>query len=436
MSRVAIRAEGLGKHYTLGRSRAGYRTLRETLMDAVRWPFSRRRSARGAVATGPETLWALRDVSFEIHEGDAVGIIGRNGAGKSTLLKVLSRITTPSLGSAEIHGRVGSLLEVGTGFHPELTGRENTYLNGAILGMKNREIDAKFDEIVQFAELEKFIDTPVKHYSSGMYMRLAFAVAAHLETEILLIDEVLAVGDAAFQKRCLGKMEEVAAAGRTVLFVSHNMSAVTALCRRAIWIEAGTVGADGAAGEVAGRYMQTLAAGDFHLVNKDHGLTIKGVTLLNSDGERTTTFTAGESLTVEIGFETERPIRTPYVSLLVQGLQGACFAANMFLDGQRPTSLEGRGTLRCRFLSVPLLPQPYTVRLTLTSADGREKIVQPQDVASFSVTSRPEDYGFEGDLFHRVVARSTSVVVPYEWIHPDGSRRSVGSTNRAAVIER
>src|SRR5437773_366672 len=232
---VAIRCQGLGKQYRLG-PRQRYRALRDALPALALAPFRGLRSAIGfgrPTAQGA-TLWALRDVSFEVSAGEIVGIIGANGAGKSTLLKILSRITEPTEGEAEIHGRVGSLLEVGTGFHPELTGRDNTYLNGAILGMRKTEIDGKFAEIVAFAEIEKFIDTPVKHYSSGMYVRLAFAVAAHLEAEILVVDEVLAVGDAAFQKKCLGKMGDVAHEGRTVLFVSHNMNAVKSLCGRAL----------------------------------------------------------------------------------------------------------------------------------------------------------------------------------------------------------
>ncbi len=260
MNNLAIRAEALGKEYRLGQSHAGYRTLRESIMRAVEAPF---RGLKGILASTQhvpnrdETIWALKDVSFEIRQGEVVGIIGRNGAGKSTLLKILSEITEPSVGSAEIHGRVGSLLEVGTGFHPELTGRENLYLNGAILGMKRGEIERKFDEIVAFAEVEKFIDTPVKHYSSGMYLRLAFAVAAHLEPEILIVDEVLAVGDAAFQKKCLGKMGDVAKNGRTVLFVSHNMPAVTRLCDRAIYLQDGRVVEDGKANHVVKSYLQS-----------------------------------------------------------------------------------------------------------------------------------------------------------------------------------
>lgn len=241
MNEVAIRVEGLGKRYRIGTSPERYRTLRDTLVAAANAPIQRLKRGSAVTATSSEasSIWALRDVNFEVHRGKVLGIIGRNGAGKSTLLKILSRVTEPTEGTAEIHGRVGSLLEVGTGFHPELTGRENIYLNGAILGMKRLEIDRKFDEIVAFSEVEQFIDTPVKRYSSGMYLRLAFAVAAHLEPEILVVDEVLAVGDAEFQRKCLGKMSDVAQAGRTVLFVSHNMSAVLRLTEETLVLENG-----------------------------------------------------------------------------------------------------------------------------------------------------------------------------------------------------
>lgn len=235
MSDLAIRVENLGKEYRIGVSQERYRTLRDSLARVARDPLG---SIRGTLGNN-STIWALKDVSFEVKRGQVLGVIGRNGAGKSTLLKVLSRVTEPTEGYAEIRGRVGSLLEVGTGFHPELTGRENIYLNGAILGMKRDEIDRKFDEIVAFSEVEKFIDTPVKRYSSGMYLRLAFAVAAHLEPEILVVDEVLAVGDAEFQRKCLGKMSDVAQEGRTVLFVSHNMSAILRLTEEAILLEKG-----------------------------------------------------------------------------------------------------------------------------------------------------------------------------------------------------
>jgi lipopolysaccharide transport system ATP-binding protein len=249
-----IRVNGLGKRYRIGRREASYETLRESLTRVMRAPW---RAFRGGAGAGAGTVWALRDVSFDVSPGEVLGIIGRNGAGKSTLLKILSRITDPTEGGVDLYGRVGSLLEVGTGFHPELTGRENIFLNGAILGMRRREIRRKFDEIVDFAQIEQFADTPVKRYSSGMYMRLAFAVAAHMDTEILVIDEVLAVGDAEFQKRCLGRLEEVSSRGRTILFVSHSMPTILRLCSRAILLDGGRVVADGRPEEVARRYLQS-----------------------------------------------------------------------------------------------------------------------------------------------------------------------------------
>jgi lipopolysaccharide transport system ATP-binding protein len=247
---VAIRAENVGKRYRIGEYRAAYGTLRESLVHAGR-------RITGREHRRPEReIWALHDVSFDVQEGEVLGIVGRNGAGKSTLLKILTRITTPTKGQVEIKGRVGSLLEVGTGFHPELTGRENIYLNGSILGMRRREIEQRYDEIVEFSGVERFIDTPVKRYSSGMYVRLAFSVAAHLEPEILLVDEVLAVGDAEFQRRCLGRMEELGSTGRTVVFVSHMLPSVAQLCDRAIQIESGGVAGDGPAAEVIAGYLQ------------------------------------------------------------------------------------------------------------------------------------------------------------------------------------
>lgn len=261
MGNTVIRVEGLGKKYYIGSKQKASKTLAETLTDACITPFRKAGKLLRGQATGAagldEIIWALKDVSFEVKQGEIIGIIGSNGAGKSTLLKILSRITEPSEGFADIHGRVGSLLEVGTGFHHELTGRENIYLNGAMLGMKKSEIDRRFDEIVAFSEVEKFIDTPVKHYSSGMYLRLAFAVAAHLEPEILFVDEVLAVGDARFQKKCLHKMEDVGKEGRTVLFVSHNMPSIGRLCKRVILFEDGRIRSDGRAHEVINAYLDT-----------------------------------------------------------------------------------------------------------------------------------------------------------------------------------
>jgi ABC-type polysaccharide/polyol phosphate transport system ATPase subunit len=261
MNKVAIHVDSLGKRYRIG-ARERYHTMRDRLTNALTAP-ARWFSSNGAVAprNGPTHFWALRNVSFELKEGEVLGLIGRNGAGKTTLLKILSRVTQPTEGSAEIRGRVGSLLEVGTGFHPELTGRENTYLNGAILGMGKKEITRKFDEIVEFAEVANFINTPLKHYSSGMQMRLAFAIAAHFEPQILLVDEVLAVGDIAFQKKCLGKMGEVAQAGRTIVLVSHQMNQIRRLCEKVIWMDGGTIKQLGPTGEVVGTYEAAVNSG-------------------------------------------------------------------------------------------------------------------------------------------------------------------------------
>jgi homopolymeric O-antigen transport system ATP-binding protein len=272
MSHIAIEVAGLGKKYHIGGLQKSYHRLTDQLADLAMAPFRRAGKLLRGQATGAaeldETLWALQNVSFQIKSGEVVGIIGRNGAGKSTLLKILSGITDPSAGYADIYGRIGSLLEVGTGFHPELTGRENIYLNGAILGMKKAEIQRKLDEIVAFAEIEKFLDTPVKHYSSGMYVRLAFSVAAHLEPEILLVDEVLAVGDVAFQRKCLGKMDDVAHEGRTVVFVSHNMGLLQTLCERGIFLHQGAVRTDGTIVEAVDAYLQTLEQARSHDLSK------------------------------------------------------------------------------------------------------------------------------------------------------------------------
>ena len=311
MTSLAIRVENISKQYRIGGPQAGFKTFRETISDTVQAPFRRagkllRGQAYGA-AELDETIWALKDVSFEVKPGEVVGIIGRNGAGKSTLLKILSRITDPTEGTVDIYGRVGSLLEVGTGFHPELTGRENITLNGAILGMKRVEIERKFDEIIAFAEIEKFLDTPVKHYSSGMYVRLAFAVAAHLEPEILIVDEVLAVGDAQFQKKCLGKMGDVAKEGRTVLFVSHNMTAIQLLCNRAILLEEGVIKIDGFPNQVVleyfGQSMENRSMSvwdDPAQAPGDNDARLHSVSILNSVGNVSEEISTAEEFNIEI----------------------------------------------------------------------------------------------------------------------------------------
>ena len=312
MSDLAIRVEKLGKQYRIGATQPGYRTFREALIDGVTAPINR---MRGFAHTAEDrAIWALRDVSFEVRRGEVLGIIGRNGAGKTTLLKILSRITEPTEGCAELYGRVGSLLEVGTGFHPELSGRENIYLNGAILGMKRSEIQRRFDEIVAFAEVERFIDTPVKHYSSGMYMRLAFAVAAHLEPDILLIDEVLAVGDAAFQKKCLNKMQDVGQQGRTVLFVSHNIPAITRLCPRTILLDNGKVLRDGPSHQVVSIYLGsglgTMAAREWPDLNKAPGndvVRLCAVRVRTDNGGITDAVDIRKPVGIEMEYEVLKP---------------------------------------------------------------------------------------------------------------------------------
>jgi lipopolysaccharide transport system ATP-binding protein len=305
MGDVAIRLEKLGKRYRLGLARPQYRTLREGIAGALTAPFRNSRKK-----TEPDTIWAIKDISFEVGRGEVVGIIGRNGAGKSTLLKILSRITDPTAGRAEIYGRVGSLLEVGVGFHPELTGRENVYLNGAILGMKRFEIERKFDEIVAFSEIAKFLDTPVKHYSSGMYVRLAFAVAAHLEPEILLVDEVLAVGDVAFQRKCLGKMGDVARGGQTVVFVSHNMAAIKSLCQRAILLDGGQQKMNGPVAEVVQTYLADGAQptseqvwADIKTAPGDDKTRLRAVRILDTDGRPITQAELESPFILEVEYE-------------------------------------------------------------------------------------------------------------------------------------
>jgi lipopolysaccharide transport system ATP-binding protein len=309
MSDIAIRVEKLGKRYRIGASKTAfrYKTLQETLVQTIRNPLKGIIKPKDNLESS-NILWALNDLSFEIEQGEVVGIIGRNGAGKSTLLKILSHITEPTTGRVRLYGRVGSLLEVGTGFHPELTGRENIYLNGSILGMRRTEIDRKFDEIVEFSEIEKFLDTPVKRYSSGMYVRLAFSVAAHLETEILLIDEVLAVGDFAFQKKCLGKMGNVAHQGRTVLFVSHNLQAISTLCNRGILLSRGEMKLDGNAGVVVKQYlMDGIEHGaeviwDPKVAPGNNLIRLNSVRLKKNDGEVTQEFLSSEPILIQLEF--------------------------------------------------------------------------------------------------------------------------------------
>lgn len=434
MSDPVITIENLGKRYTIGHSRTDSEGLRHAIEGAMRAPVAWLRS-RSQQKLQQENFWALKDVSFEIQRGEVVGIIGRNGAGKSTLLKILSRITAPTEGRIRINGRIASLLEVGTGFHQELTGRENIFLNGAILGMTRAEIIRRFDEIVEFSEIEEFLDTPVKRYSSGMYVRLAFAVAAHLEPEILIVDEVLAVGDAAFQKKCLGKMGSFAQSGKTVLFVSHNVEAVRSLCQRAVWLKKGRLHKDGKADEIVEDYFDS----NFNELppscsNLDYGLIIQKVVLKNDRGEESSQFRPGDDLVVKVSYNAQKRIEKPIIALGVLGINGSCFTSNMLLDGHRPDFLEGSGQITCTFRSIPLLPQSYTVKLAVRASNVRDLIINYQEVAYFSVVGDLADYGYKGEYLNW--ARSaTHVVIPYEWQLPDGTIAMVSLNAPASTIQ-
>jgi len=313
MSSPIIQVKGLSKQYHIGLREKTNRTFREAVTDAFTAPVRNFRNLRRLTKVendNPAVIWALRDVSFDVQPGEVVGIIGRNGAGKSTLLKILSRITEPTSGEIRLHGRVASLLEVGTGFHPELTGRENIYLNGIILGMRKHEVDRKFDEIVAFSEIEKFLDTPVKRYSSGMYVRLAFAVAAHLEPEILLVDEVLAVGDAAFQKKCLGKLKDVSGTGRTTFYVSHNMGSIVDLCTKAILLDKGTLKVSGPPSGIVEEYLSANSNKSFVDLTRwyeersgNGPLKLSFIETINQSGRPVSQFSYGEPITFRIGIQ-------------------------------------------------------------------------------------------------------------------------------------
>jgi lipopolysaccharide transport system ATP-binding protein len=412
-SEPAIRVEGLEKTFAIGRV-SGYRSLRETIMGGFR---------RAAPAP---LLAALDGVSFEVKPGEVLGVIGRNGAGKSTLLKVLSRITPPTKGRITIRGRVRALLEVGTGFHPELTGRENIFLNGAILGMKRREIAAKFDEIVAFSEIGAHIETPVKHYSSGMYVRLAFAVAAHLEPEVLLVDEVLAVGDAAFQKRCLGRMGEVARGGRTVLFVSHDMPAVLALCQRVLLLEDGKVARDGPPAEVIGAYLErVLAADKVSLADRtdrrgDGKLRFTSFALHGASGPAPSV-ASGEATTLAFRFRAAEPPRAVVVAIGVRGhMEEPLFHLWTSVTQNDFETLPREGEIRCRLPAIPLQPGRYTFNIFCTVAGEIADWVQ--NAGTIQVT--PGDFFGSGRL---PPADQGPVLVKHSWeVAPDQSRHAPG----------
>lgn len=388
MSQYAIAARGLSKAYRIAATKgvASYRTLQEELIHFARRPFERDRKK-------DETFWALEDVSFDVRHGEALGIIGRNGAGKSTLLKLLARITRPTRGTADVYGRMGSLLEVGTGFHPELSGRENVYLNGAILGMTRADIRRRFDEIVAFAEVERFLDTPVKRYSSGMYMRLAFAVAAHLEPEILVVDEVLSVGDAAFQAKSLGKMGDVARSGRTVLFVSHNLAAVTQLCETALVLDRGRAAAYGPAEQVVSRY---LSSGNRDgQVNLDAIRTAPSASparitfaeLLDAEGRVCQDFPMGSDITVAFRLAFTDPDAPTKLAVSLKSSDGLPITHIVDDDaGFVPPTGKAEQHIYVRIPDIRLYPGEYRVSLWVVDAPNTVVYDHAEDCLTFTIT--------------------------------------------------
>lgn len=405
MGELAIRLAGLGKRYTMGRS-ASYLSLRESLAE-----LPARLAGRRPARAGRE-LWALRDITLDVPAGEVLGVIGRNGAGKSTLLKILSRITRPTAGRAEVWGRVGSLLEVGTGFHPELTGRENIWLYGAILGLGRGEIRRKFDAIVDFAGTEQFLDTPVKHYSSGMYMRLAFSVAAHLETEVLLVDEVLAVGDTEFQKRCLGKMEDVQRGGRTVLFVSHNLAAVERICRRVVVLDHGTVRFAGKPAEGIRQYMSLAgeAAGMVwtHPSPRAHATQLLRMSLCDADGLPTDAPDCVRPFGIDLEFAVGRGLKELLLGLVVcNQYQVPVFSTSPPDAGVAMPLQPGRYRTRVRFPGGVFMPRSYSLIVSLynrwESLDTHSYVMPFQVQAVASIATAP------------ITGRMGDVFIPCEW---------------------
>lgn len=428
MSDIVIRVENVSKEYRLGTISHG--TLSRDLQS--KWAKFRGKEdpnekidfSNQELVTGlNERFWALKDVSFDVHRGEIVGIIGSNGAGKSTILKILSRVTTPTTGSFKVKGRVASLLEVGTGFHPELTGRENVYLNGSILGMRKKEIEEKFDEIITFADIEKFIDTPVKRYSSGMYVRLAFAVAAHLDPDILIVDEVLAVGDAKFQKKSLGKMEEVSNDGRTILLVSHNLESIRKLCSRTILLKNGGISANGPTQQVISQYLDEIRDGN--LFSPQHNSTYKDiiiekVILKNKQNQITNTFKPYDDLHIEIQYHALKRIPKPYFWIEIISTRADLFGANMLFDDARPDYIENHGIITCIFQKISLIPQTYTIWFSIRDEMGTGHLIPAIEIGNFVVKGTAKDLNMKGEFAEYFFNDFHSMLVPYAWCLPNG----------------
>jgi lipopolysaccharide transport system ATP-binding protein len=394
MSKITICAKGIGKKYWIGQSMP-YRTLADTITDTVKAPIKAIKSSHDSNTRSPTEFWALKDVSFDVKQGEVVGIIGKNGAGKSTLLKILSRITSPTEGNVRVYGKIGSLLEVGTGFHPELTGRENIFLSGSILGMRKCDIEDNFNQIVKFSEIEKFIDTPVKRYSSGMYVRLAFAVAAHLESEILLIDEVLAVGDASFQKKCLGKMEDITEEGKTILFISHNLTAVKSLCNRSIVIEAGRITFNGDTDEAIDFYLRSdnLSKGKKVAIaehKRENHCSLRAkiveITLVSDNKINPEIIDPFKPLIIQLKISSDSDVRCSATLYVADELQNFCMFDSSLISQQDIFLKPGINSFECRVSPLNLFAGNYIIKCEL-NIHGQEIIDRVPNAYPFSINS-------------------------------------------------
>jgi len=423
---VVIRAENISKLYRLGMIGSS------TVVDDLSHIWNRIRGKSETLETNSkfnnkEDLWALKDINFEVKQGEVLGIIGRNGAGKSTLLKIISQITQPTSGEIRINGKVASLLEVGTGFHPELSGRDNIFLNGSILGMRKNEIKNKFDEIVDFSGVEKFIDTPVKRYSSGMYVRLAFAVAAHLEPEILIVDEVLAVGDAEFQNKCIGKMKDVSGQGRTVLFVSHNMGAVKSLCSKGLLLENGKIKySNDDVNEVIKRYFKKKNDQEGQFTSGRYSnwekVVIKEVTIRNQHDQITESFHIGDDLIIDLKFIAEEEVTSPHIGIAITWQSGAVSGADTMYDGTRTSTFKkGENILRLTFQKLPLLPNEYFLGIAMRTADGKTPLMESKTIGRFGIITRMKELGMDGTLAEEIAEQAVSPFIPYKWDFGDGN---------------
>lgn len=423
MTHIAIAAESLSKRYQLG-ERERYVALRDVLTESFRAPWRWFRNRSNGHPADENFIWSLQDATFQIHDGEAVGIVGRNGAGKTTLLKLLARVTKPTSGRATVRGRIGSLLEVGTGFHPELTGRENVFLNGAILGMSRAEIHSKFDEMAEFSGVARFLDTPLKHYSSGMQMRLAFSVAAHLEPEILLVDEVLAVGDLEFQKKCMGKMHEVARHGRTVLFVSHSMGAIRRLCTRAIWLDGGRVRRMGPVDECVDAYGASVEARSepeaavFDMRERtdrigNHKVQFTCVRLTAANGEPRGSFEYGEPMLFEFDFDAHEAAKSCYLGISILASDGANLLSSHHSDSAAVRALAAGNTysLRCAYQPNTLKPGVYTLQAAILDVTTNEFYDWIYAIGTFVVTEGTGKHGRTPD--HR--PGHTQPVLAWRW---------------------